>query len=583
MEHKLMVCLKTIFAGFLTLNMLFIALQPPVWAQQGGIYSQMDVFHPVVGRNGMVASQEATATRIGLRILEEGGNAIDAAVAVSFALAVTLPRAGNIGGGGFMLVHEGESGKTVAIDYREKAPLEASFDMYLDDEGDVDEELAQSSFQSVGVPGSVAGMAYVLDRYGTLPLKTVIAPAIRLAEEGIIVNKDQVFTLTKGKERLQRWPETKRIYFKPDGSVYQVGERIFFKDLAWSLRQIAENGPRAFYEGAIAEKILAAMKEHGGLITREDMKNYTVAVREPVRGTYRGYEIVGMPPPSSGGTHIVQMLNILEAYDLKEMGANSAQALHLMAESMKLAFADRSKYLGDPDWWHIPIRGLTSKNYAQRLRGQIHPEKAKPSKEIRPETPSPYESNETTHFSIMDRFGNVVSNTTTLNFSFGSGLVPRGTGILLNNEMDNFAAKPGVPNAYGLLGGQANAIQPTKRPLSSMAPMIVLKAGKPFLATGSPGGPRLINAILQVILNVIDHGMNIAEATNAPRIHHQWRPDQLRIERGLNPDTVRLLEKMGHATVAKSAMGSTQSVLRENGQFFGASDPRRPGALTLGY
>ncbi len=575
--------LKKVISCFLALLLLLISFKPLVFAQQGGIYSQMDVFHPVVGRNGMVASQEANATRIGLQILEDGGNAIDAAVAVAFALAVTLPRAGNIGGGGFMLVHEGETGKTVAIDYREKAPLEASFDMYLDDEGDVDEELAQSSFQSVGVPGSVAGMAYVLERFGTLPLKTVIAPAIKLAEGGILVNKDHVFTLSKGKERMQRWPETKKIYYKPDGSVYQVGERMFFKDLGWSLRQIAENGPRSFYEGAIAEKILAAMNRHGGLITREDMENYRVAVREPVKGTYRGYEVIGMPPPSSGGVHIVQMLNILEPYSLREMGPNSAQALHLMAESMKLAFADRSKYLGDPDWWHIPIRGLTSKNYAQRLRGRIHPEKALASKEIRPESPSPYESNETTHFSIMDRFGNVVSNTTTLNFSFGSALVPEGTGILLNNEMDNFAAKPGVPNAYGLLGGQANAIQPTKRPLSSMAPMIVLKNGKPFLATGSPGGPRLINAILQVIINVIDHEMNIAEATNAPRIHHQWRPDKLRVERGLSPDTMRLLGEMGHKVRLDKSMGSTQSVLRRGGGFYGASDPRRPGALTLGY
>ncbi len=568
------------FGSFLLTLLLSLS---PALAQQGGIYSQKDVFHPVTGKNGMVASQEATATRVGLRILEEGGNAVDAAVAVAFTLAVTLPRAGNIGGGGFMLVHMGKTGQTVAIDYREMAPLKATFDMYLDNEGKVDVELAQSSFKSMGVPGSVAGLAHVLKHYGTLPLKTVIAPAIKLAEEGIIVNKDQVFTLSKGKERLQRWPETRRIYFKPDGSVYQVGERMFFKDLAWSLRQIAENGPKAFYEGAIAEKILASMKKHGGLITEEDMKKYHIAVREPVRGTYRGYEILGMSPPSSGGIHIIQMLNILEGYSLKAMGALSAESMHLMAESMKLAFADRSKYLGDPDWWHIPIEGLTSKKYAEKLRQGIDPHKTRPSAEIHPESPSPYESEETTHFSVMDRFGNVVSNTTTLNFSFGSGMVPEGTGILMNNEMDNFAAKPGVPNAYGLLGGQANAIQPTKRPLSSMAPMMVLKDGKPFLATGSPGGPRLINAILQVIINVIDHDMNILDATNTRRIHHQWRPDKLRVEQGISPDTLRLLEKRGHRIVEKNAMGSTQSVLRKNGIFYGASDPRRPGALTLGY
>lgn len=554
-----------------------------IQAQQGDIYSQGDVFHPVRGYNGIVATQEARATKIALEILKKGGNVIDAAVAASFALAVTLPRAGNIGGGGFMLIHLGKTGKTVAIDYREMAPFTSSFDMYLDDEGDVNEKLSQSSYQSMGVPGTIAGMAYVLKNYGTLSLKELMEPAIQLAEKGIIVNQDIEYTLTKGKERLQQWPETFKIYYKPDGSVYRVGERMIFKDLAWSLREIAENGPQAFYEGSIAEKLVADMQAHGGPITIEDLKNYRVAVREPVQGTYRGYEIVGMPPPSSGGIHIIQMLNILEGFPLSDLGANSADSLHLMTEAMKLAFADRSKFLGDPDWWSVPIEGLVSKKYADELRKKINLRKVTPSVKITPEDPDPYESLETTHFSIMDKFGNVVSNTTTLNFSFGSGIVAKGTGILLNDEMDNFAAKPGTPNAYGLLGGEANAIQPTKRPLSSMAPMILLKEGKPFLAIGSPGGPRLINAILQVIINVIDHGMNIAEATNARRIHHQWKPDKLRIEQGFNPDTLRLLLKMGHKIVVKNAMGSTQSVQRTTEGFFGASDPRRPDALTLGY
>lgn len=557
--------------------------QKVVLAQQGEIYSQSDIFHPVFSRNGMVATQEGRATQVALGILKRGGNAIDAAVASSFALAVTLPRAGNIAGGGFMLVHLGKTGETIAIDYREMAPLAASFNMYLNEDEEVDEMLSQSSHQSVGVPGTVAGMAYVLEKYGTLSLKEVIAPAIQLAEEGIIVNEDIEYTLTKGKERLQHWPETAKTYYKPDGSVYSVGERMVFKDLAWSLKEIAEQGPKAFYEGAIAEKLVAEMEKYGGLITLEDLKKYRVAVREPVRGTYRGYDIIGMPPPSSGGIHIIQMLNILEKYPLSYLGPNSADSLHLIAESMKLAFADRSKYLGDPDWWDIPVKGLISKNYADELREKSNRHQVIPSKKIKPENPDPYESDETTHISIMDQFGNVVSNTTTLNFSFGSGIVVKGTGMLLNDEMDNFTAKPGTPNAYGLLGGEANAIQPTKRPLSSMSPMILLKDGKPFLAIGSPGGPRLINAILQVIINVIDHGMNIAEATNVRRIHHQWKPDKLRVEKGFNPDTLRLLAEKGHTITITNSLGSTQSILRKKEGFNGASDPRRPGALTLGH
>ncbi len=552
-------------------------------AQQGGIYSQRDIFHPVKSKNGMVSTQEARATRIGLDILKRGGNAIDAAVGVSFALAVTLPRAGNIGGGGFMVIHLGDAGKTVAIDYREMAPLAATFDMYLDKNGKVDKQLSQFSHQSVGVPGSVAGLAYVLEHYGTMSLKEVMAPAIQLAEEGIVVNDDIEYTLTRGKERLQGFPETAKIYYKPDGSVYTAGERMVFKDLAWSLKEISENGPSAFYEGSIAKKLVADMKEHGGFITLEDLKNYRVVEREPVRGTYRGYDVVGMPPPSSGSIHIIQMLNILEEYPIGDLGHNSADTLHLMAVSMERAFADRSKYLGDPDWWAIPVEGLISKKYAAEIRSNINRHLVTPQKKDGINNPDPYESMETTHISIMDRFGNAVSNTTTLNFSFGTGIVSPGTGILLNNEMDNFSAKPGVPNSYGLLGGEANAIQPTKRPLSSMSPLILFKDGKPFLAIGSPGGPRLISAILQVILNVIDHGMNIAEATNARRIHHQWKPDKLRVEKGLNPDTFRLLAEKGHNIRVTNSMGATQSVQKIFDTLYGASDPRRPGALTLGY
>jgi gamma-glutamyltranspeptidase/glutathione hydrolase len=552
-------------------------------AQETAIVSPRDILHPVFAENGMVASQEATATRVGVDILKRGGNAIDAGVAVGFALAVTLPRAGNLGGGGFMLVHHADSGETVAIDYREMAPAAAHRDMYLDAAGEVDTQKARFTHHAVGVPGTVAGLVYVLDHYGTLPLAEVMAPAIRLAEEGIVVSRDLSVSLRSRRERLQRWPATAAIFYHEDGRPYRPGERLMQSDLAWSLRQIAAHGADAFYKGAIAERTAAEMAAHGGPMTLEDLAAYRVAVRPPVRGTYRGYEIASMPPPSSGGVHLVQILNLLEGYPLASLGHNGADGLHLMAEAMKLAYADRSQHLGDPDFWPVPVAGLTSKAYAESLRATIDPARARPAAEIAAGDPAPYESPETTHFSVMDRWGNVVSNTYTINFGYGSGIVAAGTGILLNNEMDDFSAKPGVPNAYGLLGGDANAVAPAKRPLSSMTPTILFKDGRPFLATGSPGGGRIITTTLQIILNVIDHGMNIAAATAASRVHHQWLPDELRVEAGLSPDTVALLEAKGHKVVVKNAMGSTQSILRAGEGFYGASDPRRQGALTLGF
>ncbi len=552
-------------------------------AQETAVVSPRDIFHPVFAENGMVASQEATATRIGVDILKRGGNAIDAGVAVGFALAVTLPRAGALGGGGFMMVHHAETGETVAIDYREMAPAAAHRDMYLDAAGEVDTQLARYTHHAAGVPGAVAGLVHVLDRYGTLPLAEVLAPAIRLAERGILVTQDLSGSLESRRERLQRWPATAAIFYHEDGRPYRPGERLIQVDLAWSLRQIAAHGADAFYKGAIAERIAADMAAHGGPMTLEDLAAYRVAVRAPVRGTYRGYEIASMPPPSSGGVHLVQILNLLEDYPLASLGHNGAEALHLMAESMKLAYADRSQHLGDPDFWPVPVAGLISKAYAESLRATIDPARARPAAEIAAGDPMPYESPETTHYSVMDRWGNVVSNTYTINFGYGSGIVAAGTGILLNNEMDDFSAKPGVPNAYGLLGGDANSVAPAKRPLSSMTPTILFKDGKPLLATGSPGGSRIITTTLQIILNVVDHGMNIAAATAAPRVHHQWLPDELRVEAGLSPDTVALLESKGHKVVVKNAMGSTQSILRADEGFYGASDPRRQGALTLGF
>jgi len=558
-------------------------LPEPVRAQQEAVVDPRDIVHPVFAAHGMVASQEALASRIGIEVLERGGNAVDAAVAVGFALAVTLPRAGNLGGGGFMLVHDAESGETVAIDYREMAPAAAHRDLFLDAAGEVDSEKAWYSRYAAGVPGTVAGLALALERYGTLSLAEALAPAGRLAEQGILVTGDLTESLEARRERLTAVPATAAIFFHDDGRPVQPGETLVQADLAWSLKEIAAHGPEAFYGGAIAERIAADMAAHGGPMTLDDLAAYRAVVRAPVHGTYRGYDVYSMPPPSSGGVHLVEILNILEGYPLGELGLNGAASIHLMTEAMKLAYADRSEHLGDPDFWPVPVAGLTSKAYAESLRTTIDPDRARPAGEIKPGDPAPYESPETTHFSVMDRWGNAVSNTYTLNFGYGSGIVAAGTGILLNNEMDDFSSKPGVPNAYGLIGGAANAIEPGKRPLSSMTPTIVVKDGRAFLATGSPGGSRIITTTLQILLNVIDHGLNIAAATDAPRVHHQWLPDELRVERGLSPDTLAALAALGHTVVEGDAMGSTQSVLRTDAGFYGAADPRRPGALAMGY
>ncbi|MCP5423652.1 MAG: gamma-glutamyltransferase [Gammaproteobacteria bacterium] len=572
---------STIRWGLLPAVLLF------VWTSSGqadtAIFSSLDRLHPVYATQGMVATQEALATGIGLDILKQGGNAVDAGVAIGFALAVTLPRAGNLGGGGFMLIHDAAKKETVALDFREMAPLAATRDLYLDEQGEVDEKRARFSYLSVGVPGTVAGLSLAAERYGTLPLTTLLGPAIRLADYGFPVSEGLALSLKEAKERMLPWPESMKIFFASDGMPYEPGETLVQKDLATSLKAIADHGPQAFYQGDIAQKIAADMKSNGGLITLDDLRKYQPIVREPVRGTYRGYEIVSMPPPSSGGIHLIQILNILENYPIGELGHNGAATLHRMAEAMKLAYADRSEYLGDPDFVKVPMNGLISKRYAAELVKLIDPERARPSNDIKPGNPVPYESDQTTHFSVMDKQGNVVSTTYTLNFSYGAGITAAGTGILLNNEMDDFSAKPGVPNAYGLIGGEANAIGPGKRPLSSMSPTIVFKDGKPFLATGSPGGSRIITTVLQIVMNVIDHGMNIAEATVAPRVHHQWLPDELRIEEGISPDTVRLLEQMGHHVKVQDAMGSTQSVMRREEGLYGYSDTRIRDALTLGY
>ncbi|MDY2795728.1 gamma-glutamyltransferase [[Pasteurella] aerogenes] len=544
--------------------------------------SSKDIFHPVFGKQGMVASEQELATQVGVEVLQQGGNAVDAAVAVGFALAVVLPNAGNIGGGGFMVLHDGKSGENFTVDFREMAPSKASRDMYLDEQGNVVDGKSLYTHFAVGVPGTVAGMEYALKKWGSLPLEKVIAPAIKLAEEGFIVSNTLAATLQEEAETLGKWESSKKIFFKNDRPLV-AGERLVQADLANSLRQIAQQGAKAFYEGEIAQKIVAEMEKHNGLITLEDMKGYQSVERKPIVGEYRGYKIVTMPPPSSGGIHLVQILNMLENYSLADSGSNSAETIHYLAETMKLAYADRSEYLGDPDFVKIPVTGLTSKDYAKELIQAIDPDKARPAAEIKPGKPQPYESDQTTHYSVMDKAGNAVAVTYTLNLNFGSGIVAEGTGILLNNEMDDFSAKPGVANAFGLIGGDANAVEGKKRPLSSMTPTLVLKNDKPWLVTGSPGGARIITTVLQSILNTIDHGMNPAEAIVTPRVHHQWLPDELRVEEGLSPDTLKLLVERGHKISEKAPMGRIQIIQALDDGFYGYSDPRNPDGKTQGF
>ena len=535
-------------------------------------------FHPVVSDKGMVVSQAMLASQIGADILAQGGNAIDAAVATGFALAVTLPQAGNIGGGGFMLVYLAEQQRTIAIDYREVAPRAAGRDLFLDELGEVDVAKARFSHAAVGVPGSVAGLVYALENYGNLPLATVMAPAIQLAGKGIRVTQPLAYSLAHAEQRLRKWPASQQYFFHQDGSLLRPGDHWQQKDLALTLGKIARQGRDGFYTGEVADKIVAEMAKHEGLISLADLANYKVIERKPVTGTYRGYTVAAMPPPSSGGVHLVQMLNILEGWELKKLGHNSADYLHRLIEAMRRAYADRSEYLGDPDFHPVPVARLTDKAYAQRLRSGIDLNKASLSSDIAPGLKTPAESPQTTHFSVWDAAGNVVSNTYTLNFSYGSGIAVEGAGILLNNEMDDFSAKPGEPNAYGLIGGAANMIEPNKRPLSSMTPTIVFKQGRPAFTTGSPGGSTIINTVLQTVLNIVDFEMNIAEAAAAPRIHHQWQPDKVFVEPGLNIDTRRLLSAKGHTVVGSSrVMGRTQTISSDGTHTYGANDSRWPG------
>ncbi len=539
---------------------------------------------PVVAHRGMVVTQERQASLIGADILARGGNAVDAAVAVGFALAVTLPKAGNLGGGGFMLVHLAKSHENVAIDYRETAPAAATADMFLDAGGNADPNKSRYSGLAVGVPGTVAGLTLALEKFGSgrFTLAELIAPAVKLAREGIPVEGDLLDSLLLAAPRLQRWPSTAAIFAKADGTPWEEGDRLLQPQLADTLETIGREGPRAFYHGPIADKIVSAVRAADGRMTRIDLESYWAAIREPVRGTYRGYDIVSMSPPSSGGIHLIEMLNILEGFPLKSLGAGKPEALHLMIEAMKLAYADRAEYMGDRDRVEVPVERLISKAYAAELRAGINPDRARPVESIRPDSSALGGGGNTTHFSIIDEFGNAVANTTSLNFSYGVGLVAGDTGILLNNTLDDFAAKPGAPNAFGLIGGSANAPAPGKRPLSSMTPTIVLKDGAPVLITGAPGGSRIITTVLQVIVNSIDFDRPVAQAVAAPRVHHQWRPDAVLVEPGVPAATRRALEKLGHKVEAGPLFGAANSIAVTPEGFVGAADSRAAGALAAG-
>ena len=543
------------------------------------IIEYQSINHPVIDDDGMVVSQRKIASEVGAQILKDGGNAVDAAVATGLALAVVLPRAGNLGGGGFMIVHLKEKNETITIDYREKAPAGAYRDLFLDEEGNYDKKKAQFSLLSAGVPGSVAGFHHALVNYGTLSWEEILKPAIRLAEEGFEIPHDLANTLAskRYRARLSSNEAAAKVFYKEDKSLYAAGEILIQKDLARTLKLLSELGPDTFYKGEIAELIVKEMEKNGGLITLQDLKNYNIVEREPLVGDYKDYKIVSMPPSSSGGTHLIQMLNMLEEFPIKEMGFGSAESIHILAEVMKRAYADRSKYLGDTDFYKVPS-SLTSKEYAKSLNAFISVDKLTPSDEVSPGDPYPYESPDTTHFSVMDSLGNAVSNTYTLNFSYGSGMMIPGTGMLINNEMDDFSSKPGTFNGYGLLGSEANAIEGNKRPLSSMTPTIIFKDNEPYMVFGSPGGSRIITTVLQVALNVMDHDMNIAQAVHSPRIHHQWLPEVLMIESGFGPDTERLLTEKGYKLYPSTTMGSVQAIMKEGDYFYGSADPRRPSA-----
>jgi gamma-glutamyltranspeptidase/glutathione hydrolase len=539
----------------------------------------------VSARHGVVASSSDLASEAGVEILKKGGNAVDAACATALALAVTHPAAGNLGGGGFMLIRLA-NGKSTAIDYRETAPALATRDMYLDKAGNLVPSSSLVGYRAAGVPGTPAGLAMAHAKYGKLKWKEVVEPAILLAERGFIVSKSLARGL-RGTKMLAQFEESRRI-FQNGGAFYKEGDLFKQPELAATLRRLQSEGPRDFYQGRTAQLIAADQKAHAGLITLEDLKNYRAVEREPLRGSYRGYDLITMPPPSSGGVALLEMFRILERYDLAAIKSDTVRTDHLLIETMRRAFADRAEFAGDPDFVKVPVDALTSKRYADEVASTIDLEKATPSAQIGHGKPLAYESPETTHFSVVDSAGNAVSNTYTLNMGFGCGVTVKGAGFLLNDEMDDFAAKPGAPNGFGLIQGEANAIAPHKRPLSSMTPTFLLKNGRLQAVIGSPGGPTIITTVLQTLIHLIDHGMSLRQAIAAPRLHHQWMPDEVRIERGaLSEADRKRLEAMGHIFPARAAegWGDAEGIQWDAAtrRWIGVTDPRSPDAGAVGY
>jgi len=562
----------------------FLLLLSPggVWSQTTEIVSGLkqpivrydSIHHPVKGRYGMVVSQNSIATGVGQSILAKGGNAVDAAVAVGFALAVTLPRAGNLGGSGFMLAHMAAEQKTVAFDYRSVAPLAASVEKYSKPDGELDWDKLTFGSMAAGVPGTVAGFYTAWQRFGSMQWKDLLQPAYQLASEGFEIGHDLANVLNMASQVIGVHGQGSA-YLKPEGQLWVAGDTLKQADLAWSIAQIMEHGATAFYTGELAQRIIAGFEKTGGIINRQDLASYEVKERVPVSTTYRDTQVISMPPVSGGGVTLLQMLNILENFDVRSYAQGSAKSLHLLAEVMKRAAANRRSLLGDPDFVELSIDAYISKELAKEMAEKIDLNRAAKVETIEAESLDRYESRNTTHFSVMDQHGNAVSNTYTLGYSFGSGYVAEGTGILFDNQMRNFS--------YRSDSNHMNALAPGKRMLSTMTPTIVLdKDGKVLLVTGTPGGSRIINVVLQVLVNVIDYRLNIAEATDRPRIHQGWQQQDLAIETGMNPEVIDLLNGMGHEIDMQRTMGSTQSILWRDGIFEGSSDPRRPNALALG-
>ena len=536
---------------------------------------------PVHAQHGMVVAMESIAADVGVGVLQKGGNAVDAAVAVGFALAVTHPFAGNIGGGGYMLIRLAD-GRSTFIDFRERAPEKASHDMYLDANGKPTRESIEG-WRSSGVPGSVRGFEMALTKYGTRSWSDTLAPAIELASKGFPVSFALAQSLKQSRS-LAASPESKHI-FQKDGAFYQVGDTIVESELAQTLQRIAKNGANEFYLGETARRFADEMAKHGGLISLADLKSYKAIERTPLQGTYKNYTIITSPPSSSGGIALLEMLGILEGTNYEKNGFGSAAAIHYEAEAMRRAYADRNEYVGDPDFVKVPIAGLLDRAYLARLRASIDPERATPSDQVRPGRPAGTEHDQTTHFTVVDGQGNAVAVTYTLNGGYGNGITVPGLGFLLNNEMDDFASKPGVANMFGLVQGEANSIAPGKRPLSSMTPTIVLKDGKLFMTAGAPGGSRISTAVMQVILNVIDFGMNVQDAVDAARIHHQWLPDKLYLERNISPDTVALLKARGYDVDYSPGVVLAQvaAIVSDGGWLQGGSDGRTAAGKAAGY